>query len=148
MDGVPIDYTSEVGLVRVLIPDTDQIDQNDSGEASFIFSDAQIKAFLALHAPVEGAATVHIKRAAADAIDALGTSEAYVSKVIKTEDLLTDGAKVANAMTTRAANLRAAARQEEDAVGAAGFSIIAFQPRPMDTYPVAWRGYPYGPGEF
>ena len=85
MDGVPIDYTSEVGLVRVLIPDTDQIDQNDSGELSFIFSDAQIQAFLALHARVEGAPTVHIKRAAADAIDALGTSEAYVSKVIKTE---------------------------------------------------------------
>lgn len=148
MDENPIDYSSDLGKVRVLIPDTDQINQDDSGEDKYIFSDAQINAFLSLYSYSEDAPSVHIKRAAADAIDALGTSEAYISKVIKTEDLLTDGAKVANALTTRAANLRQSAQREEDAIGTQAFQIVGFQPRPYDTYPVAWRGYPYGPGEF
>lgn len=52
-----------------------------------------------------------IRRAAADALDAIAVSEVLVSKVIRTQDLQTDGAKVADALRARAAQLR---QQDDD----------------------------------
>lgn len=102
-----LDYSSEVGKVRLLIADTD--------EANLLLDDAQITAFLAMNASV-------LKLAAADALDAIASSEALVSKKIRTQDLSTDGPATAAALRTHADKLRAQADSETDDGGV--FDII------------------------
>lgn len=106
-----IDYTSDVGKVRLLVPDVD--------EANLLLADEQVTAFLAL----EGS----VKLAAAQALDVIASSEALVSKVIKTQDVSTDGAKVAAELRARAAGLR---QQVDDGVGDdnVGLAIVDFDP--------------------
>jgi hypothetical protein len=113
---VAIDYTTDVGKVRLLIPDTD--------EANLLLDDGQVTAFLAL----EGGS---VKLAAAQALDTIASSEALVSKVITTQDLSTDGAKVAAELRARAAALR---QQVDDGTGddSVGFDIVDFD---------RWLGY-------
>jgi len=108
---VAIDYTTDVGKTRLLIPDTD--------EANLLLDDDQIGAFLAL----EGS----VKLAAAQALDTIASSEAMVSKVIRTQDVSTDGAKVAAELRARAAELR---RQVDEGVGddTVGLQIVDFDP--------------------
>lgn len=96
-----------IQLVRYLIPDVEQVDWEDTGTSSYLFEDEHLSAFLQVN-------NGNVKRAAADAVDALATSEALISKVIKTEDLQTDGAKVATALLARARQLRDSAQAEED----------------------------------
>jgi hypothetical protein len=84
-DTTPPNYSTTVGQVRLLIPDTEQLDQGDSVE--YIFSDSQIQALLSLY-------TNDVKRAAAQAKLVLASSEALINKVIKTYDFSTDGAKL------------------------------------------------------
>jgi hypothetical protein len=92
---VAIDYDTPLGQVRLIIADVD--------EEHFLLSDAQINALLSM----EG----RVKLAAAQALDAIATSEVLVSKVIRTLDLQTDGAKVAAELRARAQGLR-----DQDAV--------------------------------
>lgn len=107
-----LDPTTTVGLVRLLIPDTD-LD-------NLLFTDAQLEALLAL----EGAVT---KRAVAAALEVVAANEVMVGKVIKTQDLSTDGAKVSDALLKRAAELRRQA-DEDDPDSAGGLDIIDFVP--------------------
>lgn len=95
-----IDYTSPVGQVRLLIADLD--------EASFLVSDEQLQGYLSLNRGIH--------RAAAAVLDAMATSEVMISKVIKTQDVSTDGAKVAAELRAQAASLRAHADAEDAAV--------------------------------
>ena len=116
-----LDYTTPIGLTRLLIPDTD--------EAAFLFLDAEITAFLGLNA-------ANPRRAAAEALEALASNEALVSKVIRTQDLSTDGAKVAAELRARAKQLRAQA--DEDAGvddGSGGFYVVDYRPHPRYPYP-------------
>lgn len=85
-----IDYATDAGRVRLLINDTD-IDQ--------VFSDAEIAVFLAL----EGDS---VKLAAAQALDTIADDEALTSKVIRSQDLATDGPSVAAGLRARAKELR------------------------------------------
>jgi hypothetical protein len=84
---------TDVGTVRLLISDTSP---ENGGR---IFTDTEIQAFLDL----EGGA---VKLAAAQALDAIASNEAMVSKRIRTLDLQTDGPAVAKALRDHAANLR------------------------------------------
>lgn len=123
----PPDPETDVGLCRVLIPDTEQhIDPQYPAEpASHMYEDWQLTAFLKLNGD-------KIKAAAADAIDALATNEAMVSKKIRTEDLQTDGPAVANAMRLHATALRAAQAREdlaEDMLDS--FNVIDFIQSPQ-----------------
>lgn len=135
--------TSTLGLVRLLIADTDPTRQ--------ILTDTDIVGYLTLAgaaptghldaagAPIVDATTAQVRYAAADALDAIATSEALVLKVIRTQDLQTDGAKLADTLMKRAAALRVAAKQAEDdaveeaATAAGGFGVVAFEP-----YPRGW----------
>ncbi|MER6575824.1 hypothetical protein [Nonomuraea sp. NPDC001023] len=110
-----IDYTTDRGRVRLLVPDVD--------EANLLLADDQIDAFLAL----EGS----VKLAAAAALDTIASSEAMVGKKIRTQDLQTDGPAVAAELRARAAELR---RQVDEGVGddSVGFDVVDFDP---------WRGY-------
>lgn len=108
-DLYPPDYSSVVGQIRLLIPDTEQLgDLSDpTATASYLFSDAQIQAFATLYSN-------NVKRAAAQAKLVLATSEALISKVIRTDDLQTDGAKLGAELRAQAAQLVSEA--DKDAV--------------------------------
>lgn len=125
---VVLDPTTAVGQVRLLISDTD--------EDNLVFSDAEISAFLAL----EGAS---VRLAAAQALDTIASNEVMVSKVIRTQDLATDGAKVADALRKHAASLRATESASTAAAGAAvGIRTTGYDPLNLTGARVArpWIG--------
>lgn len=93
------DPSTDPGKVRLLLNDVDQ--------ATAVFTDAEIDAFLAIE-------SLSVKRAAAQAIDTNATNEALASKVLRTQDLQTDGAKLADAMRKHAQALRDQADREDD----------------------------------
>lgn len=101
-DVSPPDYSTAVGQVRLLIPDTEQLDNLTDSDAvpEYLFNDAQIQALLVLYSN-------SVKRAAAQAKLVLATSEALINKVIRTADYTTDGAKLG-------AELRAQAKQLQE----------------------------------
>jgi hypothetical protein len=137
-DVYPPDMTTERGRVRALIPDVEQVDFTGEGAPSYLFSDSHIDAFLGLYG--DKTPRSRIKRAAADALTAVAVSEALISKVITTEDLQTDGAKLATALLAGAKQLRDDAdKDDEDAEECYGFEIVDFQPYPQDYLP-AWTG--------
>lgn len=103
-------YTEPVGQVRLLISDVD--------ETNLTLSDEQILGYLSIN-------TGDLRRAAADALDAIADSEILVSKVIKTQDLSTDGAKTADALRAHADRLRVLSDND-----AFSFDIIDFRPYP------------------
>lgn len=106
-----IDFTTDAGRVRLLL--------NDVDETAFVFTDDEIDAFLALEGD-------NVKRAAAQAIDTNADNEALASKVLKDHQLSTDGAKVADALRKRAAELRRQADQgDADSDDGAYFDISA-----------------------
>lgn len=102
--------TTDVGKVRLLVNDV---------ASPWIFSDEEVQAFLDL----EGG---NVFRGAALAVDANATNEALASKVLRSQDVATDGAKVADAMRKQAAALRerADAIDENGADGAGYFDIV------------------------
>lgn len=105
--------------VRLLIADT--------STANRLFSTRQIAQFLRLNGD-------NTRRAAAQALDVMASNEAMVSKVIKTQDLSTDGAKVAEALRKQAAELRRQADDgEDDGDDSSGFEIAEFEPYPCRT---------------
>lgn len=109
--------------VRLLIADT--------STANRMFSTRQIAQFLRLNVD-------NTRRAAAQALDVMASNEAMVSKVIRTQDLSTDGAKVAEALRKQAAELRRQADAgEDDSDDASGFEIAEYEPYPCRP------GWPY-----
>ena len=137
----PPDFTSARGRVRAQIPDVEQVDFSGEGVPEYIFSDAHIDAFLA-NSRGRGE-LARIKRAAAKGMRAIAVSEALIQKVIRTEDLQTDGAKTANALLAAARDLEEEAdRDDEDEDEQYAFAIVDFQPLPPDCLPYALRGYP------
>jgi hypothetical protein len=107
-DVTPPDYTTAVGQVRLLVPDVEQLGDLavPTNPASYIFSDPQIQAFLTLYSN-------NVKRAAAQAKLVLATSEALINKVIRTDDLATDGAKLAQELRAQAQMLMAEADKDD-----------------------------------
>lgn len=95
---VVADYSSLIRQVRLLMADVGSVQYLD---------DDQVNGYLALNGD-------NVRRAAADALDAVATSEALVSKVIKTQDLATDGVKVADSLRAHADRLRGLADADDD----------------------------------
>lgn len=85
------DLTTSIGQVRLLL--------NDVDPDEYVFEDVEITAFLTLEGSI-------VKLAAAQAIDTNADNEALASKVLRTQDLSTDGAKLADALHKRAQALR------------------------------------------
>jgi len=112
------DVNTPGGQVRLLINDVDPDDE--------VFADDEIAVFLLL----EGGA---VKLAAAQAIDTNADNEALASKVLRSQDVATDGAKLADALHKRAQALRDQHYQELEGDGS--FEIIDFEPgcRPEHT---------------
>lgn len=116
------DPSTDEGQVRLLL--------NDVAEP-YAFTNDEIKAFLLL----EGGA---VKLAAAQAIDTNADNEVLASKVLRTQDLQTDGAKVAQVLHERAQRLRTQHFNELEGDGA--FDIVEAEPGiwPEHTNPPAW----------
>lgn len=104
-----IDYTSSVGQVRVLIPDLRKLEdlRDLRNEPRYLFTDDEILAFLAIN-------NGNVKRAAADACDAIGMDKALQLLVLKTDDKQTDGAKLLDAIVKRAKTLREQAKDDDE----------------------------------
>lgn len=125
-DAITVDPSTDIGMVRILATDMD--------ETSPLFTDAQIQAFLAL----EGG----VRRAAALALETIATSEALISKKIRTQDLSTDGPAVAAELRARAVALRAQQQKVEDeaGIGTFAFEVVNYDPR-YGEYGVYGVGY-------
>jgi hypothetical protein len=131
---VPIDYTTPVGQVRLLIADTN--------ESALTLSNDQVEGYLGLYGADATTSTLsQTRRAAADALDAIATSEALVSKVIRTQDLSTDGAKLADALRKQAATLRAQADTADDDAAGGFLDVAEFSPYPGGGPELTERGW-------
>lgn len=109
---ITVDPQTPIGRVRLLATDLD--------ETTPLLSDTQIQAMLGMCAD-------RIRRAAAMALDTIASSEALVSKRIKTLDLTTDGPAVAKALRDHAQRLR----EEDDDLdddGPWGLDIVHYDP--------------------
>ena len=107
-DVFPPNYATAIGQVRLLIPDTEQLDNpaTSTVDAEYIFDDHQIQAFLTLYSN-------NVKRAAAQAKLVLATSEALINKVIRTADYNTDGAKLGAELREQSKQLQAEADKDD-----------------------------------
>lgn len=120
-----IDYTSPIGQVRVLIPDLRKLEdlRDLRNEPRYLFTDDEILAFLAVN-------NGNVKRAAADACDAIGMDKALQLLVLKTDDKQTDGAKLLDAIVKRAKTLREQAREDDE--NNLSFDVIMPSYEPVD----------------
>lgn len=107
-DVYPPDYATVVGQIRLLIPDTEELENqaDPSADPAYIFSDAQIQAFASMY-------NNNVKRAAAQAKLVLATSEALINKVISTYDYKTDGARLGAELREQAKALREEADNDD-----------------------------------
>lgn len=142
-DIYPPDFGTDRGKVRALLPDVEQVDFSGEGVPEYLFSDLHIDALLATaRGRVGGRARIY--RAAALGLRAIAVSEGLIQKVIKTEDLQTDGAKLATALMGGAKGLddQADKDDEDEDEWMYGFQVVDFQPQPVDCIPVSLRGFP------
>lgn len=128
---MPVFYdpnADDASRVRLLI--------NDVDTTSPIFTDPELVAFLAM----EGGS---VKLAAAQALDTIADNEALASKVIRTQDVATDGAKLADSLRKRADSLRKQAAAEDEsangwALELAPFSPCSGRPPELTEWPRLW----------
>ena len=106
-----------VEALRNMIPDDAEV--FGPGENEYMFTDAQLESYLSI-------ANGNILRATAYAVLAIATSEALISKVIQTQDLKTDGAKVAEALRGKAELLFKQADNAETGALFDYFEIVDF----------------------
>lgn len=136
-DVFPPDFSSTIGRIRALIPDVEQVDYTDEGSPEYMFSDAHLDS---LYFTASGDGLARLYRAAASALRALAVSEGLIQKVIRTEDLQTDGAKLASALLSAARALEDRADTAEEDEGA--MMVVDFQPLPQDGFSYTLHGFP------
>jgi len=124
---------SPLGDVRMLIPDTEQLSNPlaPTEPKAYLFSDVMITRLLRINAG-------NVRRAAADACEALGTNELMILKKITTsEGLSTDGSVLAKEYGAKANRLRAQADKadDDDNDDGGGFIHLGYtrQPIPFDA---------------
>jgi hypothetical protein len=122
-----IDYALPLGKVRLLILDT------ATAPADRLFTDAQLDAFLDMNGR-------NVKRTAAHALITVATSEALLSKKIRTQDLATDGPAVSAELRALAAVLNGQADTEDQAAAGSVFELIPLYNN--DGYEAAERYLP------
>ncbi len=121
-----------IAQVRALIPDTEA-----AFDGQTLFSDTEITTYLEI-------AGGNVLRAAAYAMIAVGNSEALISKVITTQDLSTDGSKVADAFRKGAETFLRRA-DEIERRESSFFTIIDFPSGYEKPELTEWNWAPYEP---
>lgn len=133
-----IDFTTPTGQVRLLIADVSE------DTVRQVLTDEMIAGYLALAgiaAGTEDPPSWSVRRAAASALDAIATSEVLTSKVIRTQDLTTDGAKVAAELRAQAKAMRDRADADEDAADDGSYmGVVEFSPYPPGRPELTERG--------
>jgi hypothetical protein len=133
MDTFPLDPSTPVGQLRLLISDSQQ--RKDPGDpsapAEYYFSDDFLNGFIAMNG-------ANLKLAAADALLALATNESLVSKKIRKENLQTDGPAVTNALRLVAQDYRTQGKADRELTDSADgtFLVVDFADpvTPYDEY--------------
>lgn len=115
------DDPTDITTMRLLL--------NDVDEDTAVFSDEELQLFLVM----EGGA---VKLAAAQAIDTNADNETLASKVLRTQDLTTDGAKLAQVLHGRAEQLRNQHYNELEDGGA--FEIVEYCDGGRPEHTNAW----------
>lgn len=111
---ITTDPTTSIGMVRLLCTDLDEV--------APLLTDAQISGLLVLESG-------NVRLAAAQALDTIASSEALVSKKIRTLDLQTDGPAVAAELRARATGLRKQADSVDPTTGDTfAFDIVDYDP--------------------
>lgn len=103
-----------INYIRILIGDS------ASNADDRLFTNTEVAMFLRLEGD-------NAKRAAATMLDAIAVNEVLLSKVIRTQDLSTDGSKVADVLRKQARVLRDQA-DADDGSDAFAFIIVGMQP--------------------
>ena len=123
----PPDYTTPLGQLRALLSQTKQHKdpQNPDAPADYLIPDGQLNAYIAVN---DGG----LFGAAADALLALATNEALISKKIRTEDLQTDGPAVAGELRRMAETYRQRHKDELEALDLVdSFEVVDFVATPQ-----------------
>lgn len=125
----PPAYDTPLGQLRALVSQTQQYTDPADLEAlpDYLMSDGLLQSYLAINSN-------KLYGAASDALLAIATNEALVSKKIRTEDLSTDGSVIANSLRQVAQEYRNR-QKEEDAEDAA---LEAFELVDFVSYPSNW----------
>lgn len=108
----------DITKVRILVPDNEEV-YGEPGSLTYLFTDEEITGYIEI-------AGGSVLRAAAYAMLAIANSEAIISKVIKTQDLSTDGSKVADALRRNADLLFGRADKEDDLADGFYFNIVNY----------------------
>ena len=108
-----MDYEAAIRQVRVLIADM---------ATPPLLDDKTLQTYLEMQGWEEGARWA-VKRAAADALDAIATSEVLTAKKVRTQDLSTDGPAVSAELRKQATGLRQRADDEDPDFGGV-FEVI------------------------
>lgn len=107
-----IDYSTPLGQVRAMIPDT--------VESDFILSDDQINAYLAVNGD-------SVKKSVAAAWRAVAAETTLLYKYVKTDDLLVDGPKMAAELRQQAKDMDAAAQKDIENEADETFSLTPYR---------------------
>lgn len=123
---------AEILQVRALVGDTTMEDYDATGVLRYAMSNESLESFLDAR---EGA----LYGSAADALRAMAAMEIRIGKVLKTQDLSTDGAKVGDALRLLAREYDRIQRENDDdeALEEFAFEIVNFKYvyiNPEDTY--------------
>lgn len=126
----PPQYNTPLGQLRALLSQTKQYKDpaNPSADPDYLIDDGQLEAYLTI------AGDGRLYAAAADALRAMATNEAVVSKKIRTEDLSTDGPAVAAQLRLLADEYDARQSKEDEANDA----VDAFEIVDYANYPTQW----------
>lgn len=121
-DIFPPDTSTPVGQVRVLINDTvEKPYDGPNTTARYRISDDSIQAHIAV-------ARDRLYAGAANALRAMAANEVLISKVIRTEDLSTNGAAVSTELRLLAREMDRLQKDEDDALAYEdAFEIVNFE---------------------
>lgn len=128
-----------LGHVRALIPDIEQLGDplEPTEKPSYLFDDLTLMRYLLINSG-------SVRRAAADACDALGTSEMLILKKLSADDLTTDGAALAKEYGAKATRLRAQADKDDNDANDDGGGFFMFgTPRRPIPFDAERGGYPW-----
>lgn len=122
-DVTPPNVSTPVGKMRILVSDTKQYVWSPGEEPSYRMSDEVLEGYLA----VAGGDT-KLYGAAALALRAAAANEILIGKYIKTEDLMTDGAKPGDALRLLAREYDNKQKQDDDdaALAEFGFEVVSY----------------------
>lgn len=110
------DLSTDVGKIRLLIPDNKEYASTDSFEPGYVFEDDELQVFFDMEDSL-------VRPAVALALDTMASNEVFVLKYIETMDLKTNGPAVSAEMRKRADALRAQQAQAESREDGGSFDI-------------------------